>query len=495
MGAGAAGRCVALALLWAYALERAILTARRGQEDSGGSAMKRIVLIFFAAALLGLVAACGGGEEKEAEAPSPPAGPVTVTFWHNFTASNIDTLQRLVDRFQASQDEVRVNLVYQGNYDDLLNKLLASFGTGNEPSLAVAGEIATRLMMDSGETVPVQRFVDEDDYDLSDFVARAMEYYTVEGELQCVPLNVSVNLLYYNKVDFQEAGLDPEQPPSTLDEVRADSEKLVTRDGAGNVVRAGIALEIAPWYVENLLVMHGDLYADNANGRDAPASQVLFDNEQMRTLFRWWDDMIDEGLAINVGRNPTGADHFLAVAAGRAAMTIGASGALRSIIDVLEAGEVEGVELGVGPMPGLPDSIAGPPPGDGCFWIMSSRPEAEQRAAWTFLKWLMEPEQQAEWFAGSGYLAIRESAYDLPVAQEAMAKYSGFRVAAESLARGPTEPETLGPVIGAFPQVREALATAAEEMILAAKDPDQALADAAVESNQAIADYNQRLGP
>jgi sn-glycerol 3-phosphate transport system substrate-binding protein len=456
--------------------------------------MKRIVLISFAVALLGLVAACGGGEEKEAEAPSPPSGPVTVTFWHNFTASNIDTLQRLVDRFQASQDEVRVNLVYQGNYDDLLNKLLASFGSGNLPALTVAGEIDTRLMMDSGETMPVQRFVDEDDYDLSDFVPRAMEYYTVEGELQCVPLNPSVNLLYYNKVAFREVGLDPEAPPATLDEVRADAEKLVTRDDAGNLVRTGIALEVAPWYVENLLVMDGTLYADNANGREAPATQVLFDNEPTHELFRWWNDMIQDELAISVGRNPTAADHFLAVAGGQAAMTIGGSGALRTIIDVLEAGGVEGVEMGVAPMPSLPDSVAGPPPGDGCFWILSSRPEAEQEAAWTFLKWLMEPEQQAEWFAGTGFLAIRQSAYDLPAAQEATDKYSGFRIAAESLARGPTEPETLGPVIGAFPQVREALATAIEEMILAGKDPDQALADAAAESNQVIQDYNERLG-
>ena len=452
--------------------------------------MKRIVFLVLALAVLTPLSACGDGEE----APAGPSGPVAITFWHNFTASNIDTLQRLVDRYNLSQDEVRVSLVYQGNYDDLLNKLLASFGTGNLPTMTVAGEIATRLMVDSGETVPVQRFVDDEDYDLRDFVPRAIEYYTVEGDLQCIPLNVSVNLLYYNKIAFREAGLDPEQPPRTLDEVRAAAEKLVTRDSAGNAARAGIALEIAPWYVENLLVMHGDLYADNANGREAPATKVLFDDEPMRDLFRWWQDMIADGLAINVGRNPTGADHFVAVAAGQAEMTIGSSAALRSIIDVLEAGEVEGVELGVGLMPGLPDSIAGPPPGDGCFWILSSRPEAEQEAAWKFLTWLMEPDQQAEWFAGSGYLAIRKSAYDLPAAQEAMEKYPGFRVAADGLAYGPTEPETLGPVIGAFPQVREALAKAAEQMILASKDPDQALADAAAESNRAIEEYNQRLG-
>jgi len=75
-----------------------------------------------------------------------------------------------------------------------------------------------------------------------------------------------------------------------------------------------------------------------------------------------------------------------------------------------------------------------------------------------------------------------------------MENYPGFRVAVEGLERGPAKPETLGPVIGAFPQVREALAKAAEQMILGSKDPDQALKDAAAESDRAISEYNQRLG-
>src|SRR3990170_2049626 len=261
-----------------------------------------------------LAGSCGGGGNGGEPQAS---GPVTITFWHNFTASNIDTMQRLVDRFHSSQDQVRVNLVYQGNYDDILNKLLASFGTGDLPALVVEGEITTRLLVDSGQTVPVQRFVDDGGYDLSDFLPRAVEYYTVEGDLQCVPLNVSVNLLYYNKASFREAGLDPDRPPGTLDELREASERLVLRDASGNLVRAGIALEIGPWYVENLMVMHGDLYADEANGREAPATRVLFNNDSMRRFFGWWRDMIRDGLAINVGRNPKGADHFIAVASGR----------------------------------------------------------------------------------------------------------------------------------------------------------------------------------
>ena len=67
------------------------------------------------------------------------------------------------------------------------------------------------------------------------------------------------------------------------------------------------------------------------------------------------------GLAFNVGRNPTYADGFLAMASGRAAMTFSYSAALRSVIDALEKG-VEGVEIGVGALPGVPGGTGAPSP-------------------------------------------------------------------------------------------------------------------------------------
>ena len=41
-----------------------------------------------------------------------------------------------------------------------------------------------------------------------------------------MPFNMSGPVLYYNKKAFTAAGLDPNKPPTTLDEVRADAEKL-----------------------------------------------------------------------------------------------------------------------------------------------------------------------------------------------------------------------------------------------------------------------------
>jgi sn-glycerol 3-phosphate transport system substrate-binding protein len=127
------------------------------------------------------------------------------------------------------------------------------------------------------------------------------------------------------------------------------------------------------------------------------------------------------------------------------------------------------------------------------LWIPTDIPEAEQQAGWTFIKWLMEPEQQAEWFAGSGYLPVRNSSYDLPAAEEIMTEYPQFRVGVKIFRSSPPTPATLGPLLGPFNEVREAVLRQLEETIVNDKDPVEAINDAAKEANEIIEDYNRRV--
>jgi sn-glycerol 3-phosphate transport system substrate-binding protein len=386
-----------------------------------------------------------------------------------------------------------VRASYQGDYPDAMAKLVASLSTGNVPAVMFAGDTYMQMMIDSGAVAPIRDFVDRDGYDLSDLDQKGVQYYTSEGKLWAMPFAMEVPLLYYNKVTFREVGLDPEKPPQDLEELRQYSEKILKRDSSGNVVRSGIAPEIGP-SLERVLAEHGDLFVDNENGREGRATKVLFDNDTGRWFFQWWHDMVDSGLAFNVGRNPTGAEGFLAMSSGRAAMTLANTGALRSVIDVLEQG-VQGVELGISRLPGAPESpdqtVSISSYG---LWILNVRPKEEQEAAWKFIKWLMQPEQQAEWFAGSGYLPVSRSSVDLPAAQDAIARYPLFRQALDLYLNAPATPATLVAALGPFQKVREAVYRGMEEMLDAGKDPEQALADAAATANEAIDEYNRTVG-
>jgi sn-glycerol 3-phosphate transport system substrate-binding protein len=455
-------------------------------------------LLSLAAVLLLSVAlgACGGGEKgtPTAETPgaSPAAGPVTIDLWHSEVAANQDTINSLADRFNASQNEVTVRPSFQGTYDDAMAKLIASLSTGNVPAIMLPGDTYMQMMIDSGAVTPIQDFVDRENYDLSDLDEKGVQFYTSQGKLWAMPFTMEIPLLYYNKVTFQEVGLDPEKPPQDLEELRQYSEKILKRDSSGNVVRSGLALDIARW-PERVLAEHGDLWVDNENGRDGRATKVLFDNDTDRWFWQWWHDMVDSGLAFNVGRNPTMAEGLLAIASGRAPMTFANTGALRSVIDVLATG-VQGVDLGVSRLPGAPGS----PDKTTCMtsyglWILNVRPKEEQEAAWKFIKWLMEPEQQAEWFSGSGYLPVSRSSLDLPAAQDVVARYPLFRGALDLYLNAPASSAALMAALGPVQKVDEAVYRGVEEMLSGSKDPDQALADAAANADEAIADYNQRV--
>jgi sn-glycerol 3-phosphate transport system substrate-binding protein len=449
---------------------------------------------FLLTPLLILLAACGGG--NEAPGATQPAGPVSITFWHSMTAANQDTLKALADAFNSSQSEVTVNLVFQGTYDDSLNKFLASLGRASElPAIVQIEDASTQLMVDSQEIAPVQDFIDRDKYDLSPFEPRVLDYYRVGDRLYSMPFNLSSPVLYYNKNDFREVGLDPEKPPTTLEDVKAYSEKLLQKDSSGNITRSGIALDVVPWNFEEWLAKAGALFVNNGNGRDARATEAVFNGPEGKAIFEWWADMVKSGLAFNVGRNPSGADGLLAVASGRASMTIATSAALRSVFDVIEAGGAQGVELGVGPMPAPQSPEGGISVAGASLWIAKARPEAEQEAAWKFIRFLVEPEQQATWYAGSGYFPIRSDAFDEPKAKEAEAQYPYLRVAPQEFQEGARNRATQGFLLGPFSKIRsEVVAPAIESIILTNTPPDEAIDKAASDATKLIKEYNQRIG-
>jgi sn-glycerol 3-phosphate transport system substrate-binding protein len=365
--------------------------------------------------------------------------------WHSEVAANLDTIQALARRFNDSQSEVKVKLAFQGEVNEMMAKLLASLRGGDLPQIVYMNEANAQRFIDSGAAVPLQEFIDREEYDLSDLDKKAIDYYTLDGKLWAMPIGMIVPLLYYNKISFREAGLDPENPPQDLEELRQAAEKLVTRDSNGNVSHRpghrshGLAPRPRPPGARRIST------PNNENGRAGRISEVLFNGPTGQAFFQWWRDMVKDDLAINVGRNPTGADAFLTMGGGRAAMTFGASAALRSVVDVIEGGLAQTeVELGVANQPGVPGGTGLPGVYSRALWIMGSHPTEEQEAAWKFIKWLMEPEQQAEWYAGSGFLPVSISAYDLRrrKRQRSIHSSDGGRTLSAS------SPAPLGPLLG-----------------------------------------------
>jgi sn-glycerol 3-phosphate transport system substrate-binding protein len=415
--------------------------------------------------------------------------PVEIVMWHSMNRANEETLQALTDAFNASQGDVRVRLLNTTSYTDTFTKYRAGLGGGELPDIVQIEDTGLQGMIDSQSIVPVAACIKADRYDTSDFIPRVLDYYTVEKTLYGMPFNVSNPVLYYNKQAFENADLDPETPPTNLDEVRTASEALVET----GTTKFGYSIKLDPWYLEQWLAKAGRPYVNNRNGRARRADAVVFDTKAGREIFAWLDEMVDDELALNTGPPEGNIDNMLAIGAGNAAMTIDTSANLGTVLQVLGSGQFPNVTIGVAPMPG-PTGKGGVLVGGAALYIPKASSPEKQAAAWEFIKFLNEPVNQARWAVGTGYAPIRQSALDEPVLQAAWAESPEYRVAYDQLVGGVDNVATAGPVIGPYAQVREAVENALTRMLTQGVAPPAALTDAAETADDELAAYNARVG-
>ncbi|QAY68449.1 ABC transporter substrate-binding protein [Paenibacillus protaetiae] len=408
--------------------------------------------------------------------------PIKVTWWHSMGGEVGKAATELVKQFNETHPDIQVEEVYQGAYDESLNKMKASMDSKSGPSLIQVYEIGSRYMIDSGAITPVQNFIDAEGYDLSQIEKNIAGYYTFDGKLYSMPFNTSNPILYYNKNLFKEAGLDPEKPPATFDEVKQDALAITNKTG-----KSGASFAIYGWFMEQLLANQGKEFVNNGNGRTGTATESLVNSDAAVNTLKWWKDLIDSKAAINLGRKTD--DTKKAFLAGQIGMTLDSTASLRGIVD----GAGSNFEVGTAFLPKASASDqGGVVVGGASLWILNNKPEAEQKAAWEFIKFLAQPESQAYWHISTGYFPITTKAYEQQSVIDNMAKYPQFKTAVDQLHATNLTTATQGAVIGVFPEARQLVESAVEETFNG-KDAKAALDSAAKAITEKIGNYNKTV--
>ena len=109
-----------------------------------------------------------------------------VTLWHSMEGALGDRVNELVEGFNGSQTEYKVNAVYKGTYGESMNAGIAAFRAGNAPDILQVFEVGTATMMHArGAIKPVQEMSEE------------VGYY---GDIDLIPAYTfqSGNFKYYN---------------------------------------------------------------------------------------------------------------------------------------------------------------------------------------------------------------------------------------------------------------------------------------------------------
>jgi sn-glycerol 3-phosphate transport system substrate-binding protein len=424
-------------------------------------------------------------------------GPVELTFWHGMNGPLADELQKLTDGYNAGQTKVHVTLI-QSSYEQTIDKYLQA-GQGSRPDLVQMPEYMVQTMVDSRSTVPVEACIKSSGYDTTAFLPTGLGAYATQGVQWSIPFNISNPVLFYNKKKFVAAGLDPNKPPVSLDEMRADSDAIV-KSGAAIY---GLALDSGfdsggGWYIEQWFAKAGEFYADNQNGRTARATKVLYNNPTGVSLLTLLQSMINDGLAVNVGDNSTsGFDNLLKLADkdAPAAMTIATSASIGPVLAVLNGGQFPQIgneDVGVAPMPG-PDGKPGALVGGASLWVVDSGDDVRTAATWDFTTYLTAAQQQSQWSSATGYLPVRTDALTLDPLKTTWATDPRFKVPYDQLLSSPEVPTSVGPIVGPLREVRTVTAQGVAA-IFGGADVATTLTASAAQADALIADYNSRNG-
>ncbi|MFZ6002767.1 MAG: extracellular solute-binding protein [Actinomycetota bacterium] len=474
--------------------------------------LSRFIRSMAAFCTVALVAvACGGGSgdgdggTNEAECPvdalDDATGPVEVTVWHTYVGLTNRTLNALADEYNSSQDRVKVRVENQGAaYEELLRKYRQGIPSGDLPAIGIMEDTTTQFLADSGTIIPGGVCAEADGYEeYDDFSQGVKDFYSVDGVLQPASFNVSTVLLYYNRDHFEAAGLDPESPPQTLEQVAEYARQIK----AAGVVDKPLVLNMQPWFTEFWLTGAGEGLVDNDNGRgDGETTAGAFDNEATARLFAQLESMQDEGLLNAVPGTEGQFDHYFAVGLEQASMTIETSTAVTTINAVLE-GNLDPAELGLegelppidvnvdaGPFPGLDGPSEGQL-GGGVWYITNVGPPEVQAGAWDFVKFVNRPENQALWHLEGSYLPVREATLESADVQRFWAETRpGKWLKTAYLGLEQVDPAWPGPLIGPYTETRDAVRSALDALLFGGASPEAAIAQANQKITDAIASYN-----
>jgi len=320
---------------------------------------------------------------------------VKITYWQYFYQSKKEMIDVLIDRFEKENPDIvveHVNFPYE-NYNV---KVAASVPAGVGPNVINLYYGWLPLYINAGylQALPEDAFNPEMiEKNYFPFVSTTK----FDGKYYALPTAVRALALYWNKDLFKEAGLDPETPPKTLDELVEYAQKLTKHDKAGNMLQEGITVDLRGqlhhWVREVLIRQFGGKpYSDDNR-------KVAYNDQSGYDAFTFFVDLIEK---YKVGQKGFLTDDLTAFKVGKAAMIINTS----SKIGIFD--KMENFNYGIAEFPshnGIKSNFSS-------FWtngITSFTKGKQLEASIKFLQFLTSDEAMELWLKNIGELPAKPS--------------------------------------------------------------------------------------
>lgn len=386
-----------------------------------------------------------------------------------------DIIQKMTDDYMAQNPDVAISAVYSGSYADTTTRAITASRGGNPPQLAILLSVDLFTLLDEELILPWDDFIPaaEQEAFFGGFFGSFMRNSQTEGKTWGIPFQRSTPVMYYNKEAFAAAGLDPETPPATWDELVEMGQTLTLRDAGGTVTQWGVRIPSSgfpSWLFTGLVASNGQDGLANDAG-----TEVYFNTPEVIGALEYLVSLADDHGVMEPGILDWGATPQ-AFMDGQVAIAWTTTGNLTNIRTNAP------FDFGVAMLPA--NERRGAPTGGGNFYLFDGSSDEQAQAAVDFVRWATEPEQAAKWSIDTGYVAPRADTWETDVMKAYAQDVPGALVARDQL-------EYAVPELATFqgPQVTQIMNDNIAAAIVGDKTPAQAMADAQTAADAILAAY------
>ncbi|HLS89670.1 MAG TPA: ABC transporter substrate-binding protein [Limnochordia bacterium] len=208
----------------------------------------------------------------------------TITFWHDWGGENGEILQDIVSRFEALNPDIDVEVQLTS---DLSQKLLVAIMGGVAPDVVLLDRWMTSSLAAQGGLTVLDPLIERDQVYPEDYFPPTWEEATFRGHSYGIPFNTDTRALFYHEGMFLEAGLDPNDPPSTWEDLRLNASKVTRRNPDGSLRQVGYVPHWGqPNIVHYLMQNGGSVFNEDQ-------TLVTFHDERGIEALEWMVDFVD----------------------------------------------------------------------------------------------------------------------------------------------------------------------------------------------------------
>jgi sn-glycerol 3-phosphate transport system substrate-binding protein len=407
---------------------------------------------------------------------------VEIQFWHAMGGVLGERVDEIVKRFNDSQSKYTVVATNKGNYDEVINGVIAAYRAKKQPHLVQIYERGFMTMLLSDAIVPVQELMTEKkkQIDWSDFIKPIASYYSYKGKLMSMPFNSSTPILWYNKEHFEKAGF-PAGPADTWQEL----EKQLYAIKSKGISDCGSSLANDYFWslIENYSTVNDQPFGTKANGYDGLDTEFIYNKtrvvNQTTRLKKW----VDDGMMQIAGQ---GLNPEQLYTSGKCSTFFASTAAHGSVEREAK------IKWGATYLPHEEDLTArNSSIGGATLWVLKGHKSEEYDGVAAFLAFLATPELQVWWSKATGYVPATNKAYQMAKAEGYYTANPTREIAILQLNRGTPTPNSQGFHFGNFTQTTFALRQELESVFANKKTPQQALDDAVRRGNEILRQFEK----